>query len=97
MFTDGMHVNATSVWASARESVQCFEDLSTKAEGLGKEGATFIFTGNLFNDTVSPGFLPFGMGKSATAHLVQYLALIAYSEKPYKYIYSLSYVIEGIG
>lgn len=78
-----MNVNATSVWASARESVQGFENL--RSEGaLGAEGATFIFTGNVLNDTVAPGFLPFGMGKSAAAHLVKHLALIAYPGKPYK-------------
>jgi hypothetical protein len=84
VFSEDMNVNATSVWASARESVQCFEDLSSEKGGLGTEGATFIFTGNMLNDTVSPGFLPFGMGKTAAAHLVKYLALIAYPGKPYK-------------
>lgn len=78
-----MNVNATSAWVSARESVQCFEDLNSEKE-LGVEGGTFIFTGNMLNDTVGPGFLPFGMGKTAAAHLVKHLALVAYQGKPYK-------------
>lgn len=81
-FQHDMNVNATSVWISAGESVKCFEELGTNS--LGAEGGTFIFTGNLFNDTVAPGFLTFGMGKAAAAHLIQYLALAAYSDKPYK-------------
>lgn len=77
-----MNVNATSPWVSAGESVKCFEELGT--DGLGSAGGTFIFTGNLFNVTVAPGFLTFGMGKTAAAHLIQYLALAAYPDKPYK-------------
>jgi hypothetical protein len=79
-----MNVNATSTWVCARESVQCFEDLSSEKQLDAEGGGTFIFTGNMLNDTVGPGLLPFGMGKTATAHLVKYLALIAYPGKPYK-------------
>ncbi|CRG91251.1 hypothetical protein PISL3812_08299 [Talaromyces islandicus] len=83
-FSHDMHVNATSGWISARESVQGFEDLDSEGK-LGPDGGTFIFTGNMLNDTVCPGFLPFGMGKTAAAHLVKYLALLAYPGKPYKF------------
>lgn len=77
-----MNVNATSAWVSAGEAIKGFESLG--AEGLGPEGATFIFTGNLFNFTVAPKFLTFGMGKSASSHMIQHLALVAYNDKPYK-------------
>ena len=80
---DYMQVNAVSPWAVAGEAIKGFNELG--AEGLGKEGATFIFTGNMLNDTVAPNFVPNGMGKSATAHFIKHLALIAYQDKPYKY------------
>lgn len=77
-----MDVNATSVWVAAGETVKCFDDLGPA--GLGSEGGTFIFTGNLLNEAAAPGFLGFGMGKIASAHLVQHLAKVAYPDKPYK-------------
>ncbi|KIW20278.1 hypothetical protein PV08_00853 [Exophiala spinifera] len=81
LFQSDMNVNATSVWVSAGEAIKGFEEI------LGGGGATFIFTGNLFNTTVAPRFLTFGMGKSASAHLIQHLALVAYNDKPYKFYY----------
>lgn len=81
-FQYDMNVNATSVWVAAGEAVKCFEALGT--DGLGAEGGTFIFTGNILTTTVAPGFVTFGMGKSAAAHLIQHLALVAYPDKPYK-------------
>jgi len=84
-FQADMDVNATSVWVAAGETVKCFEDLGLDA--LGTTGGTFIFTGNLLNLAAAPGFLTFGMGKSAAAHLIQHLALVAYPGKPYKFYY----------
>ncbi|KAI1505801.1 putative short chain type dehydrogenase [Biscogniauxia marginata] len=84
-FQDLLNVNVTSVYITAREAVKGFEKLG--AEGLGPQGGTFIFTGNLLNGTAVPGLLSFGIGKSASAHLIQHLALAAYPGKPYKFYY----------
>lgn len=81
IFTHDMHVNATSAWAAARETVKGFEALGSK---LGKEGGTFIFTGNILNDTAAPGFMTFAMGKSASAIMIKNLAMSNYADKPYK-------------
>ena len=83
-----MNVNAISPWVTVRESVRCFQDLGL--DGLGAEGGTFILTGNLLNVAVARGFLSFGMGKSAGAHLIKYLALVGYPGKPYKYVHLLT-------
>jgi hypothetical protein len=80
-FIKDMHVNTTSVWASAREAIKGFESLGSE---LGKEGGTFIFTGNILNDTAAPGFMNFAMGKSAAAIMIKDLALAEYLDKPYK-------------
>jgi hypothetical protein len=81
-FQADMNVNATSAWVAAGETVKCFEDLGLDA--LGATGGTFIFTGNMLNLSAAPGFLTFAMGKSAAAHLIQHLALVACPGKPYK-------------
>lgn len=82
VFRHDMNVNATSPWVAAGETVKCFDELGLAS--LGSEGGTFIFTGNLLNVAVAPGFLSFGMGKTASAHLIQHLAKVAYPGKPYK-------------
>ena len=74
-------------YATAREAVAAFASLQASST-LGPSGGTFIFTGNLLGlGIVAPGFLPFGMGKSAAAHLVQNLALVAFDGEPYKYVF----------
>lgn len=78
-----MNVNAVSPWAAAHEAIKCFDNLGSQLES---SGGTFIFTGNLLNVSVGPGFLTFGMGKSAAAHLIKHLALVAYPDKPYKFV-----------
>jgi hypothetical protein len=32
---------------------------------------TFVFVGNIFNEGLLPGWLTLGLGKAATAHMVQ--------------------------
>ncbi|KAI0017156.1 putative short chain type dehydrogenase [Xylariomycetidae sp. FL0641] len=75
-----MNANAVSAYAAAREAVRGFE----RGGGQG----TFIFTGNATNEMAGPGFLNFGMGKSAAAHMVQNLALVAYRDRPYTFYYA---------
>ncbi|KAI1140154.1 NAD(P)-binding protein [Hypoxylon sp. FL0543] len=80
-----LKVNTLSPYIAAREAVKGFEKLGPS--GLGPAGGTFAFTGNILNITAAPGFLAFGMQKSASAHLIQNLALAAYVDKPYKFYY----------
>ncbi|KAI1370512.1 NAD(P)-binding protein [Hypoxylon crocopeplum] len=80
------NVNTISPYLAAREAVKCFEKLGSS--GLGPSGATFIFTGNLLNQSVIAGLMPFGMGKTTTAYMIQHLALAAYDGKPYKFYYA---------
>ena len=77
------NVNGVSVYAAAAEAVKGFEELKSKGE-LGSGGGTFIFTGNILNDTVSPSFVTFGMSKGAGALLIKSLALVSYKDLPYK-------------
>lgn len=78
-----MAINITSAFAAAHATTDAFNALQ-KSNNLGPQGGTFIYTGNLFNDTVAPGFMPFGMGKAAAAHMIQHLALVAYKGQPFK-------------
>ncbi|KAI0599270.1 putative short chain type dehydrogenase [Biscogniauxia sp. FL1348] len=83
---DTLNLNTVSAYFAAREAVKGFEKLGSSEE-LGPQGGTFIFTGNLLNDTAVATLFTFGMAKSATAHMVQHLALVAYEGKPYKFYY----------
>ncbi|OTA70015.1 NAD(P)-binding protein [Hypoxylon sp. EC38] len=85
-FEIGLKVNTTSTYIAAREAIKGFEKLGPS--GLGPAGGTFIFTGNILNITAVPGFMAFGMQKSASAHLIQSLAVGAYVGKPYKFYYA---------
>jgi hypothetical protein len=86
IFDVDMNINAISVWAAAHAATNAW---LADPQAIGPEGASFIFTGNLFNETVAPGFLPFGMAKAASAHLIQYLALLGFEGKPFKYVSKL--------
>lgn len=78
-----MAINTTSAFAAAHAATDAFAALHNSND-LGHQGGTFIFTGNMLNDTVGPGFMPFGMGKAAAAHMIQHLALVAYKGQPFK-------------
>ncbi|ETS79152.1 hypothetical protein PFICI_09005 [Pestalotiopsis fici W106-1] len=57
------NINATSVYAAAKEAVEGFSKTGP--------GSTFIFTGNKLNVAGFSHSLVFGMGKSASAHLIR--------------------------
>ncbi|KAH8813471.1 putative short chain type dehydrogenase [Flagelloscypha sp. PMI_526] len=76
-----MSVNTTSTFLAAQESVKSWAQNGIKG--------TFIFTGNIMNVKyipALPGALIFGMGKTASASLIQG-ASQAYKEKGYKFYY----------
>ncbi|KAF2649882.1 putative short-chain dehydrogenase [Lophiostoma macrostomum CBS 122681] len=80
-FAQDLTINVTSVYAAAQQAVAGFEQLPNPAS------RTFIYTGNIMNDKVVIGpLLTLGVGKSATAHIIQNAAA-AYAEKGYKFYY----------
>ncbi|KJZ77085.1 hypothetical protein HIM_03406 [Hirsutella minnesotensis 3608] len=73
-----MDVNATSVYAAAKEAVAGFARTGP--------GSTFIFTGNKLNVWGRDVVLVFGMGKTATSHLIR-TASSSFDGKGYKFYY----------
>ncbi|KAF2999182.1 hypothetical protein E8E14_005701 [Neopestalotiopsis sp. 37M] len=72
------NVNATSVYAAAKEAVEGFSRTGS--------GSTFIFMGNKLNVAGFSHSLVFGMGKSASAHLIR-AANNSFEGKGYKFYY----------
>lgn len=62
---------------SAQQAVLAFRQLPASAS------KTFIFTGNILNLKTVPGMMTFGMGKTATAHAIEYAAT-AYKGEGFK-------------
>jgi hypothetical protein len=77
-FTRDLTINTTSALVAAQQAVSGFEQLPDSAS------RTFIYTGNLLNTTIMLPLMDLGVGKSATAHIIQ-CAAAAYKEKGYKY------------
>jgi hypothetical protein len=70
-------VNTTSVYAAAKEAVAGFEKLPADAT------KTFIYTGNRLNLGPIPVLFDLGVGKAATAHMIQTWSMVL-SQKGYK-------------
>ncbi|KAJ5933992.1 hypothetical protein N7454_006321 [Penicillium verhagenii] len=87
-FNEALSINTTSVFATAQQAVKGFAELPTEAS------RTFIFTGNTLNTKVFPLLLSLGVGKAATAHLIEYLAL-AYTFNGFKFYYADQRKIDG--
>ncbi|KAI1097743.1 NAD(P)-binding protein [Jackrogersella minutella] len=85
-FKENLGINTLSPFVAVQEAIKGFEKLGPS--GLGPAGGTFIFTGNITNVSAIPGFLVFGMQKSATASMIQNLALASYPDKPYKFYFT---------
>ncbi|KAI0867632.1 hypothetical protein GGS24DRAFT_484991 [Hypoxylon argillaceum] len=85
-FQKRMNVNALSPTVVADEAVKGFLELESQGK-LGPGGGTYMFTGNALNDKVLPGFFSLGIGKSAAAYMVEYLALHAHNDKPFSFYY----------
>ncbi len=72
-----MNINTFSALAAAKEAVKSFEVLPKNA------ARTFIFTGNITNLQPIPALISQGMGKSATAHMIQTAASV-YADRGYR-------------
>lgn len=77
-FNRDLNINTTSPFIAAQEAAIGFSQLSDSAS------RTFIYTGNVLNTTIIPPLLDLGVGKSATAHIIQ-SAASAYKNRGFKY------------
>jgi hypothetical protein len=77
-FIRDLNINTTSAFVAAQQAALAFEQLPDSAS------RTFIYTGNALNTTTMAPLLDLGVGKSATAHIIQ-SAAAAYKDKGYKY------------
>ena len=76
-FARDLKINTTSVYAAAQQAALCFEELPKSPP------RTFIYTGNILNTTIAFPILVLGVGKSATAHMIQY-AVTAYADRGFE-------------
>lgn len=77
------HINTFSAYAAAQLAVKGFAELPPDAS------KTFIYTGNKLHVMPLQPLLSFGMGKSASAHMIHYLSEL-YKSSGYKYVYTLT-------
>ncbi len=81
-FTKSLNINTTCAFVAAQQAALGFESLPSSAS------RTFIYTGNILNTTFMPQLLDLGVGKTATAHIIQ-CAASAYKDKGFKYVPNL--------
>ena len=77
-FTRDLNINTTSAFAAAQQAVLAFEQLPASTS------RTFIYTGNILNTKIMVPLMDLGVGKSATAHIIQ-VAATAYADQGFKY------------
>lgn len=70
-------INICSAFVAAQQAVLGFAQLPASA------ARTFIYTGNVLNVSILPGFLSQGIGKSGAAHMI-WAAADAYRDRGYK-------------
>ncbi|KFY49125.1 hypothetical protein V495_00713 [Pseudogymnoascus sp. VKM F-4514 (FW-929)] len=80
-FNRDLTVNTNSAYLAAQQAVLGFKELPDSAS------KTFIFTGNITNIVPVARLLDSGVGKSATAHIIESAAL-AYADQGFKFYYS---------
>ncbi|KAM0478906.1 hypothetical protein ACHAPX_004884 [Trichoderma viride] len=73
------HINTFSAYAAAQQALKGFAELPPDAS------RTFIYTGNKLHLMPMEPLVSFGMGKSASAHMIHYLAEV-YKSSGYKYV-----------
>ena len=76
-FSRDLNVNTLSPFVAAQEAAASFAQLDASAS------KTFIYTGNILNTAIIPPLLDLGVGKTATAHIIQ-SAAAAYKDRGFK-------------
>ncbi|KAF2111046.1 putative short-chain dehydrogenase [Lophiotrema nucula] len=79
-FTHDLSINTTSAFVAAQQAVLAFEGLP---EHMPK---TFIYTGNILNTTSIPTLMSLGVGKSATARMIE-SAATAYQDRGFRRVF----------
>ncbi|QKX63224.1 uncharacterized protein TRUGW13939_10393 [Talaromyces rugulosus] len=87
-FSRDLHVNTTSAFVAAQQAALSFKKLP---DHMSK---TFIYTGNILNETTVASLLDGGVGKSATAHIIR-SAAAAYRNKGFKFYYAAERKADG--
>lgn len=78
-FNKDFNINTVSAFVAAQQAATGFAQLPDSA------AKTFIYTGNILNTgVIIPPLLDLGVGKAATAHIIQ-SAAAAYKDRGYKY------------
>ena len=75
--TRDTNINTNSAFAAAQQAASAFAQLPQSAS------KTFIYTGNFLNTTTMAFLMDLGVGKSATAHIIE-CAAGAYKDKGFK-------------
>lgn len=76
-FTHDLTLNTISLYAAAKESLASFDKIPSSVS------KTFFYTGNSLNVTPQPALMTLGVGKTASAHIID-LASGAYGKKGYQ-------------
>lgn len=76
-FAQNIAVNTTSAFVAAQQAVLAFGQLPDDA------AKTFIYTGNILNTMTMARLLSLGVGKTATAHIIE-SAAAAYGNRGFK-------------
>lgn len=76
-FTQDLTINTISLYASVKEALASFDKLPSSAS------KTFFYTGNSLNVTPQPALTTLGVGKVASAHVIE-LASGSYGKKGYQ-------------
>lgn len=76
-FNRDFTINTNSAFVAAQQAILAFKELPESAS------RTFIYTGNILNTTTIANLLDLGVGKSATAHIIQ-SASKAYADQGFK-------------
>ena len=78
----------TSAFVAAQKAAAGFAQLPADAS------RTFIYTGNILNTDIIPGFIALGVGKSAGAHMM-WAASAAYKDRGFKWYYGDERKLDG--
>lgn len=76
-FTLDLTINTTSLYAAIKESLAGFDALPNTSS------KAFMYTGNILNVKPSPALTTLGVGKTASAHIIE-VADSAYGKKGYR-------------
>ncbi|ORX34054.1 putative short-chain dehydrogenase [Kockovaella imperatae] len=87
------NVNTISPYLAAGEAVKGWQELEKQGR-VGKQGATFIYTGNVFPTKPNPHAIAFCAQKAAVKNIVLNLSQI-YREEPYKFYWGDERASEG--